>query len=115
MHCLQDTPGADFHPALQLPDDAVKISKGVRLDKDQHSAFDETGLGAYMRERRIRRVWIGGLAEDVCVRSSALDGSKEGFEVHVILDATRPVNPDARPGAHDEMRAAGVILEPARS
>jgi nicotinamidase/pyrazinamidase len=107
-HCVQDTPGAAFHPKLHLPVDTVKVSKGTRLDRDQYSAFDETGLGERLRDRGIRRLWIGGLAEDVCVRATALDAAKEGFEAHVLAEATRPVDAEAGQEALDEMRAAGV-------
>lgn len=110
-HCVQDTPGARYHPDLDLPADAVKIAKGVRLDRDQYSAFDGTGLAEHLRKRRVARVWIGGLAEDVCVRRSAVDGSESGFEMHLIPGGTRAITPEGRRAARDEMLRAGVVLE----
>lgn len=110
-HCVQDTPGAAYHPDLEMPGETELISKGTRLDRDQTSAFDETGLATYLRERGVRRLWLGGLAEDVCVRATALDGRREGFEVHLIPDATRPVSEQGGSEARDEMRGAGVVLE----
>jgi nicotinamidase-related amidase len=52
---------------FMLPDSAIKVTKGVRFDKDQNSAFDETGLTQELRKQGIRRLLVGGLAEDVCV------------------------------------------------
>jgi len=109
-HCIQDTEGAAFHPKLHVPEDAVKVSKGVRLDKDQYSAFDETGLGAAMREAGVRRVWVGGLARDVCVRASVLDALREGFEVCVLSEAARPITPEGGEKADAEMKEAGARI-----
>ena len=111
VHCLQDDPGAVFHPDLALPQDAIVVTKGTRFDKDQMSAFDETGLAAYLRHRGIKRLWVGGLAQDCCVAATALDGIAAGFEVHLIEPATRPVTADGGAEAIGVMRAAGVVIE----
>ena len=110
-HCLQDSDGARFHPDLMLPDDAVKVTKGARFDHDQNSAFDETGLAAQLRSDGVKRLWVGGLAEDVCVRASVLDGLAEGFDVIVIENATRPVTAAGAEQARREMREAGALFE----
>lgn len=110
-HCIQDSEGARFHPDLKLPESAITITKGVRFDQDQNSAFDQTGLGTELREKRIRRLWIGGLAQDVCVRATVLDALKEGFEVVVIANATRPVTPEGGGAARREMGDAGARFE----
>jgi nicotinamidase/pyrazinamidase len=110
-HCIQDTPGARYHPQLDLPDDVVEISKGAQLDRDQYSAFEQTGLAEHLRERGIRRLWVGGLAQDVCVRASVLDGCELGFEMHLIAAATRPVEAGAGRRATLEMKRAGAIIE----
>lgn len=110
-HCLQDSTGAAFRPDLALPADAVIVTKGTRFDQDQNSAFDQTGLAAELARRGIRRLWIGGLAEDVCVRATALDAQAAGFEVHLLAAATRPVTPEGGREAQAEMRAAGVRIE----
>ncbi len=107
-HCLQDSDGASFHPDLHLPDSVVKVTKGVRFDQDQNSAFDQTGLAFRLRQEGIHRLWIGGLAEDVCVLATALDGRKEGFEVVLISDATKPVTSEGGEKARREMREAGI-------
>jgi len=109
-HCLQDSDGAAFHPKLHVPEDAVKISKGIRLDKDQYSAFDDTGLGEAMRQAGVKRVWIGGLARDVCVRASVLDGLKEGFQVNLLGDAAKPITPEGGDKADKEMTSAGAVI-----
>ena len=109
-HCLQDSPGAQFRADLRLPEDTIKITKGVRFDHDQNSAFDETGLAGDLRARAVRRLWIGGLAQDVCVLATVLDARAGGFEVMVIRDATRGVTPEGCLAADDRMREAGALF-----
>lgn len=110
-HCVQDTKGAAFHPDLAVPESAVVLTKGTRFDKDQYSAFDETGLAAELKKRDVHRIWIGGLALDVCVRATALDACKAGFEIHLIKAATRPVTPEGGADALKELKRAGIIVE----
>jgi nicotinamidase/pyrazinamidase len=112
-HCIQNTSGADFHPDLELPSDARVISKAETSDVDSYSAFGGTDLAERLREEGIQRVWIGGLAQDYCVRATALDAIRAGFEVHLIVNATRAVNvkPDDGKQALEEIRRAGGILE----
>lgn len=107
-HCLQDSAGAAFHPALSLPDDVVIVTKGVRFDQDQNSAFDQTGLADELRRRGVRRVWVGGLAEDVCVLATALDARTCKFDVVVVGDAMRPVTAAGGEDARRRMRNAGA-------
>lgn len=112
-HCIRDTAGAAFHPELALPNDAWIVSKGQARERDNYSAFDETGLAERLRAEGVERLWVGGLAQDVCVKWTVLDACREGFETHLIAAATRPV--DLEPGdgqrALDEMRAAGARIE----
>lgn len=112
-HCIQNTQGAAFHPGLDLPVQATVISKGADPDRDQYSAFDDTGLGEQMRREGVHRVWVGGLAQDVCVRASVIDGAQEGFDIHLILPATRPVEVSPGDGeqALEDMRQAGASIE----
>ena len=114
-HCVQGTPGAEFHPRLELPERTTIISKGMDPETDAYSAFqaeseDGTPFAAALAEHGIRRLFIGGLATDYCVKSTALDALKESFEVVVLEDGSRAV--DVNPGdgdrALDEMRAAGA-------
>lgn len=109
-HCVQDTEGAAFHPALDL-NGAIIVTKGTRFDKDQYSVFDETGFAEELKRRGIKRVWIGGLAQDVCVKATAIDAARAGFDAHVLPEATLPVTPEGGAEATDEMRAAGVTIE----
>jgi nicotinamidase/pyrazinamidase len=109
-HCIQDTEGARFHPELQLPGSAITITKGVRFDQDQNSIFDATGLNSELRRRGVKRLWVGGLAEDVCVLATVLDARREGFDVVLIEDATRPVSVEGGERARREMRDAGVLF-----
>lgn len=110
-HCVQDTPGAFFHPALRLPKDAIVVSKGTAFDADNYSAFDGTGLESFLKSSNVRRLWIGGLTEDVSIRRTVEVACRKGFETHLLLDATRPLVPNAEPAVLDAMREAGAILE----
>ncbi|HYR84643.1 MAG TPA: nicotinamidase [Terriglobia bacterium] len=112
-HCIQETPGAAFHPDLALPPNAQIISKATSPDQDSYSAFGGTDLAQRLRSAHVKRVWIGGLAQDYCVRATALDSISQGFEVHLIVNATRAVNVDSGDGrqALEEIRRAGGILE----
>ena len=109
-HCIQDSDGARFHPDLALPDSTVIVTKGVRFDQDQYSAFDQTGLGVQLRKDGIRRLWVAGLAEDVCVLATVLGGRREGFEVFLIPNATRPITSEGGEKARRQMQAAGARI-----
>lgn len=112
-HCVQDTEGARFHPDLRLPEDAVLISKGTRFDQDAYSAFDNTGLDAWLHMHNVRRLWVGGLAEDVCVKATVEAACELGFETHLLLEATRPVVPEQESQVQTALRDAGVYLDAA--
>ncbi len=113
VHCVRDTPGAALRSDLQLPDDAVIIDKGIDPADEAYSAFANTDLAERLGQAGVKRLRVGGLALDYCVRASVLDALKEGFAVHLIADATRAVNVEPSDGdkALDEMREAGVIIE----
>ena len=99
-HCVQDTAGAEFRENLHVPRAGLVIRKGFRRAIDSYSAFYEndratpTGLAGYLRERGLRRVFLAGLAFDFCVRYSAEDAHREGFEAIVIEDACRGIDMD---------------------
>lgn len=111
QHCVQDSPGAAFHPDLSLPGDSIIVTKGTRFDRDQNSAFDGTGLETELHRREITRLWIGGLAQDVCVCATVLDARRHGFDTVVIADATMPVTREGFDRAEAEMRQAGATFE----
>ena len=99
-HCIQGSPGAEFHRHLQIPHAQLVLRKGYRLNIDSYSAFYEndhktvTGLAGYLRHRELKRIVLAGLAFDFCVRYSAEDASREGFQVTVIEDACRGIDID---------------------
>lgn len=117
-HCIQETPGAAFHPALEIPHAELVLRKGFRPQIDSYSAFQEndrstpTGLAGYLRERGFTRVVLCGLATDFCVAFSALDARRLGFETVVLLGACRAIDlGGSLAGALAAMRDAGVVLD----
>ena len=114
-HCVRDTAGAAPHPALDLPQDCIVVSKGTMSDRDTISAFDDTGLAGTLHERGVSRVWIAGLGQEIGVRASVLDACDAGFETHLITAATRPAErmPGVGQRALEAMRAAGAHIEAA--
>lgn len=116
-HCVQGSSGARFHPQLSVDSAQLVIRKGFRQAIDSYSAFYEndhstvTGLGGYLRERAIKRVVCVGLALDYCVKFSAIDARREGFEAVVLEAACRGIDVN---GSNDEARAAmrdeGVVI-----
>jgi nicotinamidase/pyrazinamidase len=97
-HCVQGTPGAEFRGDLDIPHAALVMRKGFRPQIDSYSALYEndrttpTGLAGYLRERGLKRIFVAGLALDFCVRYSAEDAKREGFDVVVIEDACRGID-----------------------
>ncbi|KPQ08799.1 MAG: nicotinamidase PcnA [Rhodobacteraceae bacterium HLUCCA09] len=117
-HCVQGTHGAAFHPDLRTDPADLILRKGFRREIDSYSAFFEndhatpTGLEGYLRTRGVTSVVCAGLATDFCVRWSALDAARLGFEVAVALDACRGLDADGSlAAALDAMRQAGVALQ----
>lgn len=109
-HCIQDTDGARFHGDLKRPENADVVTKGTRYDIDQYSVFDRTGLKSRLELDGVKRIWVGGLTQDVCVLYSVLDAVKEGFKVYVIAAGTRPVDPEHGRKAIEKMKNAGAII-----
>jgi nicotinamidase/pyrazinamidase len=111
-HCIRGTPGAEFHPDLLVPSDAYIINKGDQSDEEAYSGFQGTDLTLKLRNLGVSRIFLGGLTTDYCVRQSALDALRLGFEVNVLKDCIRAV--DVHPGDGDralgELAKAGVKL-----
>jgi nicotinamidase/pyrazinamidase len=110
VHCVQDTEGAELDSALEAERVDVIVDAGREPDAEGYSGFERTNLGELLRERSIDRVTVVGLATDYCVKHTALDALREGFEVEVDSSAVRGV--EVQPGdserALEEMRAAGA-------
>lgn len=109
-HCLQESVGAEFHPDLTLPVSVPIISKATTSSKDAYSGFEDTDLKDTLELKGIKRVFIGGLATDYCVKNTVLDALKLGFETIVLVDAIRGVNvhPTDSETALDEMLQTGT-------
>lgn len=110
-HCVVDSEGARFSPELDLPEDVEVVSKATEVGKEAYSTFEGTGLADRLRERGIKRVFIGGLATDYCVVNSVRDAVAEGFEVFFLEDASRAINlnPGDERAAIEEMRSRGAV------
>src|SRR5262245_24803724 len=97
-HCVQGTPGADISKEISIPHAELVIRKGYHQAMDSYSGFFEadhktpTGLGGYLSQRGIQKVFVGGLATDFCVAWTAIDARNIGFETYVIEDACRGID-----------------------
>ena len=118
VHCVENTGGALFAPALDTRRITRVFQKGTRTEIDSYSGFHDngrrqsTGLADWLREQDVTQVTVCGIATDYCVKFTALDAVAEGFQVMLHLPACRGV--DLKPGdveaAIEEMRAKGVII-----
>ncbi|MEQ9092097.1 MAG: bifunctional nicotinamidase/pyrazinamidase [Balneola sp.] len=114
-HCVQESRGAEFHPDLETIHTNIIIRKGFRPEVDSYSAFFEndqstsTGLKGYLDSLKINTVFICGLATDFCVKWSALDSIKSGYNTYLICDAVKGIDIDnSVQTAMKEMYDAGV-------
>jgi nicotinamidase/pyrazinamidase len=115
-HCVQNTAGAEFHPALDTSRVAHVFLKGTDPAVDSYSGFFDnehklsTGLGDYLRAQGVAGVYVCGLATDYCVKFTALDALRLGFETTVVADACRGVDVNAGDSqrALEELRSAGA-------
>ena len=112
VHCVQGTPGAELHPALDTQRLDAIVDKGQDPGTEGYSAFDATSLAETLRARGVDAVTVVGLATDYCVKNTALDALHEGFAVRVDRAGIRGV--DVQPGdserALDELAAAGATV-----
>jgi nicotinamidase/pyrazinamidase len=119
VHCVRDTRGAELHPDLKVAGEIIRKATG---EEDGYSGFSvthlptgerrETGLEDLLRRRGVDRAVIVGLATDYCVKETALDAVRKGFDAYVLTDATRPVEVEPGDGerALRELEQAGVTL-----
>jgi nicotinamidase/pyrazinamidase len=117
-HCVQGTEGAQFHPRLALPPDAIVISKGDDPERPGYSAFDGRTADGHalltdLRNRRIDSIYVAGLTTEYCVRQTVLDALRADLRVTVLTDAIAGI--DAHPGDADraltDMSDAGAELD----
>ncbi len=120
VHCVMETWGADFHPDLEVGDDVIRKGSG---GEDGYSGFsvrdpatgaeERTRLEALLKEHGIERVVVLGLATDYCVKETAIDSSRAGFDTTVLSDGVRAVNLNEGDGekALEEVTAAGARVE----
>jgi nicotinamidase/pyrazinamidase len=114
VHCLANTPGAEFHPELLREDFTEILNKGTSGKDDGYSAFEATNLDllSYLKTRGITDVYVSGLTTEYCVKSTALDAIKNGFQTYLVTDAVEGVR--AKEGdveaALEEMKQKGVKL-----
>ncbi len=118
-HCVQNTPGWEFHPDLKV--DGQTFYKAFLTESDSYSGFGDhseaameaPSLEAYLKEQGVEEVTVVGLALDYCVKSTAIDAHKLGFKSTVLLEGTRAVNvsPDDGDKAIDEMKGLGIAVQ----
>jgi len=116
-HCVQGSPGADLHPALDRSGIDLIVRKGYSPDRDTFEglpAVDENGesLDKILKRKGVDSIYVAGLATDYCVKATVLDALKKGFQVFAVTDAMRAVNlqPGDAARALQEMAAAGAHL-----
>ncbi len=112
-HCLAGTPGAEFHPDLELPQNVIIISKGLSSQAEGYSVFDgESEDGRVfldlLRKLGVGQLYVGGLATDFCVKHTVIDALKLGFKVNLLTDAIKGVDPENAKAAEVEMLAKGA-------
>jgi nicotinamidase/pyrazinamidase len=112
VHCVADSPGAQLHPALDASRVDAIVDKGQDPGTEGYSGFEGTDLAQLLRDRGVTQLTVVGLATDYCVKNTALDALREGFQVTVDSTAVRGV--EVAPGDSEralaEVRAAGGVM-----
>ncbi|MBA4147020.1 MAG: isochorismatase family protein [Verrucomicrobia bacterium] len=109
-HCIAESHGAAFASGLELPRDALLISKGTAFRSEAYSGFEQTHLADMLKEMKVCRVFVGGLATDYCVLNTVKDALQHSFEAYFLADASRAVDVNTGDGenAEREMNALGA-------
>jgi nicotinamidase/pyrazinamidase len=112
IHCVRDTYGSRIHDRIDASQIDAIVDAGRTPEMEGYSGFEDTDLERLLREHDVDAVHVAGLALDYCVKETALDAARAGFEVIVHLGATRPVEARAGDGerAIAELRAAGISV-----
>jgi nicotinamidase-related amidase len=116
-HCIQESIGAQFHSAVNIPHASLILRKGRHPAIDSYSAFFEndqktpTGLHGYLQNIKIDQLYLAGLATDFCVLYSALHGKQLGYKTFVFLDLCRGIDrQNSVAQAIDTMKNSGIVL-----
>ncbi|WP_375580622.1 bifunctional nicotinamidase/pyrazinamidase [Marivirga tractuosa] len=115
-HCVQGSGGANFHADLKTNTIEAIFRKGMNPNIDSYSGFYDngheksTGLSGYLKEKKANDLYFCGLAADICVYFTLKDALKEGFNVHLIEDATRPLDSDDFEQQKQELKSQGVKI-----
>lgn len=112
-HCIKNTEGAKFHPDLKLPPKVVVISKATKKNQEAYSGFKNTSLKKILKKRKIKRLFIGGLATEYCVKETILDALKYDFTTFLLEDASKGVNlkeSDVEKAKEEMLRQGAVTI-----
>ncbi|MEM0014191.1 MAG: nicotinamidase [Zestosphaera sp.] len=109
-HCVAGSEGAEFVEGLQLPEGTIVVSKATEPDFEAYSAFNSTPLHYILSVRGVRRLFIAGIATDYCVKETALEGLRLGYEVVVLADAVAGVSEASSEKALKELVGSGAVL-----
>jgi nicotinamidase/pyrazinamidase len=104
-HCVQGSQGAELHPSLDRSRIDHIVDVGAGVNDEGYSGFEKSNLAQLLRDAEIDAVTVVGLATDYCVRATALDALRDGFDVTVDRDGVRGI--DVNPG--DSERALGEV------
>jgi nicotinamidase/pyrazinamidase len=107
-HCVAGSEGASLDPGLDLAEDVKIVDKAATAEKDAYSAFEDTNLADWLRERGVERVIVGGLATEYCVLNTAADGLRSGFAVLLVENAIRAIDDLDGQRAIDSLRDQGA-------
>jgi len=110
-HCVQGTPGSEWCRALDMPVNAILVTKGDDPGQEAYSGFQvkRLDLAAFLHGHDVERVFITGLATEYCVRQTVLDALAAGFTVYLIEDAVRGISPEKSARTLAELEQAGAI------
>ncbi|MGB9631057.1 MAG: nicotinamidase [Candidatus Methanodesulfokora sp.] len=109
-HCVINSEGAEFHPNLIIPPKAIIVSKGTNRDREAYSGFQGTDLHSILLEKGVKRLFVGGVATEYCVKSTVIDALEIGFETIVVEEAVKGINKRDELSAKEEMIDHGAIL-----
>jgi nicotinamidase/pyrazinamidase len=110
-HCVAGTSGAELDPELRLPPGTKIVNKATTSDKDAYSAFAGTDLDSWLKQKGVKRLFVGGLATEFCVLNTAADAVKYGYDVVLLEDAIRPIDPVAGECAVESLRQMHVKVK----